>query len=415
MYSRYRGLKQLPHGWRPAAAPVARGAACAFAIARATRTQGLGGKIIPHGSQGSTSQLQRVWTSMETREEGAASAARRIGAALGQLGAEATFAVLTGAGISVAAGIPALAAARKREAVTVKLEAAGPTDVHRMVAALVRQARDTGRPEPVLLTTNHDDIEVAMSELRGTIRLHGGLAHRRCPSCEAVWLATTPDSQHPACGGRTRRGVFEGECAMRKGRGAQTGKSEDWREYREAYEALRDEARRVRLLIVIGLDGSVSTSALRKLVEITVEENGGRALFVDLSPKPTTLWHALHNGPQSLGAHHGERLERITADAQDVASALGQGASPDVAAWCPDHASASDAMHAGERRDAILAASGRALAEVKAMLPEEHTLRQALYGFAKGDSTGRKRQKAARQRSSNETGVPSSSSASSDH
>eukprot|EP01043_Picozoa_sp_COSAG02_P085343 COSAG02_NODE_23005_length_732_cov_4.159558_1_plen_32_part_10 len=31
-----------------------------------------------------------------------------------------------------------------------------------------------GRPEPVLLTTNHDDIEVAVAELRGTVRLHGG-------------------------------------------------------------------------------------------------------------------------------------------------------------------------------------------------------------------------------------------------
>jgi hypothetical protein len=189
--------------------------------------------------------------------------------------------------------------------------------------------------------------------------------------------------------------VFEGECAMRKGKGAQTGKSEDWREYREAYEALRDQARCVKLLVVIGVDGSVSTSALRKLVEITVEENGGRAMFIDLSPKPTTLWRVLHNGPNSLGAHHGEHLERITADAQAVATALSQGAQPDIAAWGPSDVSALDAMHAVERSDAIVAASERALAEVKATLPAEYQLRQALYGFARADSPRKKRQKAA--------------------
>lgn len=346
--------------------------------------------------------------------QGVAAAARRVGAALGELGAEATFAVLTGAGISVAAGIPALAAARKREAATVKLEAVRPTHVHHMIAALVRQAREVGRPEPVLLTTNHDDIEVAVEELRSTMRLHGGLAHRRCPSCEACWLATTPDTQHPACGGRKRRGVFEGECAMRKGVGAQKGKSEDWREYREAYAALRDRKRCVKLLVVIGVDGSVSTSALRKLVEITVEENDGRAMFIDLSPKPTTLWRVLHNGPNSLGGHHKERLERITADAQAVATALSHGAQPDVAAWGPNDVNNLDAIHAVERSDAILAASERALAEVRVTLPAEYQLRQALYGCARADSPRKKRQTAAGARAAVATAtrpdVPSSSS-----
>ena len=73
--------------------------------------------------------------------------------------------------------------------------------------------------------------------------------------------------------------------------------SEDWREYRETYEALRDQARCVELLVVIGVDGSVSTTALREIVDITVEQNGGRAMRVDLNPKPSTLWRVLHNGP----------------------------------------------------------------------------------------------------------------------
>jgi len=46
----------------------------------------------------------------------------------------------------------------------------------------------------------------------------------------------------------------------------------------------------------------------------------------------------------------------------------------------------------GAAGEAILAASGCALAEVKGVLPREYTLRQALYGFAKGASP-RKRQK----------------------
>eukprot|EP01043_Picozoa_sp_COSAG02_P068830 COSAG02_NODE_11570_length_1697_cov_99.140175_2_plen_133_part_00 len=92
---------------------------------------------------------------------------------------------------------------------------------------------------------------------------------------------------------------------MRKGKGAQSGESEDWREYRETYEALRDQARCVELLVVIGVHGSVSTTALREIVDITVEQNGGRAMRVDLNPKPSTLWRVLYNGPRSLGAHYG--------------------------------------------------------------------------------------------------------------
>ena len=53
-----------------------------------------------------------------------------------------------------------------------------------------------------------------------------------------------------------------GECAMRKGKGAQCTRSEDWREYREAVQGLQLVERNVKLMIVMGVDGSVSTGAL---------------------------------------------------------------------------------------------------------------------------------------------------------
>ena len=97
-------------------------------------------------------------------------------------------------------------------------------------------------------------------------------------------------------------------------------------------------------------------------MQIVVEDNGGRAVFVDVVKEPTSLRRRLSGGPRSLAARcGGGRLLEITADVQALARVLSQGTFPGVAAWTPHDEDALDAIHARERREAILAARQRAL------------------------------------------------------
>ena len=288
-----------------------------------------------------------------------------------------TFGVLYGAGLSHAAGIALLADARAGSRAPAELQAVDSTRAHQSIASLVQWARSTGRAEPVLLTTNHDDLELHHEELRGTLRLHGGLAHRRCSTCGETWLAQSGDDeagQHPGCGAlpgqriRKRRGEFVGECAMRKGNGAQTVPARDWREYVDARAAL--QVGTVRLLLVMGLDGSVATSALKELVRV-VATNGGAVVFVNLASGTTTLQRALANT-----ACDDSRFAVVHGDVQLLLPEL-------VSALQLELAEPTSQL-TESRAQAILSGRESAIAECGS-LPGEKKLRIALFAWSPAD------------------------------
>jgi NAD-dependent SIR2 family protein deacetylase len=195
--------------------------------------------------------------------------------------ATSTFAVLTGAGISHAAGIPMLRQIldmNKHDLLPPPLEQTKPQAAHYMIGELVQQACIDRRKPPVLLSTNHDGLEGAVATLANTICLHGQLSHRRCPRCDTIWPAATPDSEHRCVSisenrKRKIRGVFVGESAMRVG--GKGVKCKEWLEYKQAISALKSD-QSVKLIVVVGVDGSVASGALFELIKIVCFDNKGQ-------------------------------------------------------------------------------------------------------------------------------------------
>ena len=118
-----------------------------------------------------------------------------------------------------------------------------------------------------------------------TIQLHGGAGHWRCPDCghTGLWTEAQPETVHPEkdCArcrsGRQRKKSFSLESALRSGVGS--GQGSKWPEYVAARAAL--EKPEVKVLLVLGVGGSMCASALAELLRIVLKKEGGKVVHVN--------------------------------------------------------------------------------------------------------------------------------------
>lgn len=201
--------------------------------------------------------------------------------------------VLTGAGVSVASGLPtyrgvggvwdsadvethATAAALKKDPIRVweffaqlrsRVSEANPNAAHKALAEF--ESRLLGHQRLTLLTQNIDGLHVAAGSRR-VVELHGSLQRSRCTACalarsELPGASTSSHCERQGCGAPMRPDVvLFGEALP---------VDAEW----EAKKALRD----CDLFISVGTSGTVSPAA--NFVR-SAEYGGARTIYVNLEP-----------------------------------------------------------------------------------------------------------------------------------
>ena len=129
-----------------------------------------------------------------------------------------------------------------------------------------------------------------------TIQLHGGAGHWRCTRCHQTGFWTEMVHSKAACDARSgsrarahREQEFSPLSALRSSFN-ETSSSSNLPEYVAARAALeKDEV----LLLILGVDGPMSTTPLGEFVRIVHQKEGGKVVHVNIDPKKTTMMKAL--------------------------------------------------------------------------------------------------------------------------